>query len=255
MLLLLLCMAALASCSDTRKLVYFNNATEDVIQGSAPAAEPVIQKNDLLSISVNSLNPEASAIFNAPNVAGANINNTTSLGNSTPAGYLVGPEGYISFPMLGQVKAAGVTKTRLAEQITQQLRDKKLLVDPIVSIRFLNFRVSVLGEVQRPGVFSVPNEKLSVLEALGLAGDVTIYGKKENILVIREDEQGRKTLKRLDMNDKEVLRSPYYYLRSNDIVYVEPSQNRVARERNQFLFPIIISLVSLGIIVIDRVGN
>lgn len=240
------------SCTDTRKLVYFNDAVDNSYTGTASSAETVIQKNDLLSITVNSLNPEASAVFNAPNISASGINTTTAMGNTMPVGYLVNQEGVISFPMLGEIKVTGMNKTQLAAHLTAQLRDKKLLVDPIVSIRYLNFRVSVLGEVSKPGVYSVPNEKLSLLEALGLAGDITIYGKKDNVLVIREDDNARKTLKRINLNSKEIFSSPYYYLKSNDVVYVEISKDRVQRERSQFLFPIIISMISLGIIVIDR---
>lgn len=242
------------SCYNTSKLIYFNGANRDGYLASPPA-EPRIQKNDLLSINVNSLNAEASLVFNAPNVSASGIHTTTAIGNSTPSGYLVDHEGMITFPMLGRISASGLTKAQLSAKLTGELTERKLLVDPIVNIRFLNFRVSVLGEVNRPGVYAVPNEKLSVLEALGLAGDITIYGKKENVLVIREEENGNKQLRRLNMNSNEALSSPYYYLRSNDVVYVEPNQNRVQRERNQFLFPILISLMSLGIIVIDRVGS
>lgn len=250
---LLLMLLFLSSCYNTSKLVYFNDAIKDNYQAATPI-EPTIQKDDLLSINVNSLNPEASVVFNAPNLSASGINTTTAIGNVTPAGYLVDQQGMIIFPMLGKIKAAGMTKSQLAASLTKELNEKKLLVDPIVNIRFLNFRVSVLGEVNRPGVYAVPNEKLSVLEALGLAGDITIYGKKENVLVVRDEENGQKRLVRLNLNSKNILGSPYYYLRSNDVVYVEPSQNRVQRERNQFLFPILISLISLGIIVIDRVG-
>lgn len=242
-----------SSCYNTSKLVYFNDALKDNYE-AATAVEPQIQKDDLLSINVNSLNPEASQVFNAPNISASGINTTTAIGNISQAGYLVDQQGMISFPMLGRIKAVGMTKSQLAASITKELNDRKLLVDPIVNIRFLNFRVSVLGEVSRPGVYAIPNEKLSVLEALGLAGDITIYGKKDNVLVVREEENGQKQLQRLNLNSKNVLTSPYYYLRSNDVVYVEPSQNKVQRERNQFLFPILISLISLGIIVIDRVG-
>lgn len=242
-----------SSCYNTAKLVYFNDAAKDSYTAIAPI-EPQIQKDDLLSINVNSLNPEASIVFNAPNISASGINTTTAIGNNIQAGYLVDQQGMIAFPMLGKIKAAGVTKSQLASTITKELNDRKLLVDPIVNIRFLNFRVSVLGEVNRPGVYAIPNEKLSVLEALGLAGDITIYGKKENVLIVREEESGQKRLQRLNLNSKDVLSSPYFYLRSNDVVYVEPSQNKVQRERNQFLFPILISLISLGIIVIDRVG-
>lgn len=242
----------LSSCYSSSKLLYFNDSIENKYEASA-IHESLIQKDDLLSINVNSLNPEASVVFNAPNISASGIHTPTAIGNVTPAGYLVDQQGMISFPILGKIKAAGMTKSELATSLTKELNDKKLLVDPIVNIRFMNFRVSVLGEVNRPGVYAIPNEKLSLLEAIGLAGDITIYGKKDNVMVIREEENGIKQLHRLNLNSQTFFSSPYYYLQSNDIVYVEPSQNKIQRERNQFLFPIIISLISLGIIIISNV--
>lgn len=241
-----------SSCYSSAKLLYFNDSLENTFVSSA-ITEPIIQKDDLLSININSLNPEASIVFNAPNISASGIHSATAIGNVTPAGYLVDQEGMISFPILGKIKAAGMTKAELAASLTKELNENKLLVDPIVNIRFMNFRISVLGEVNRPGVYIIPNEKLSMLEALGLAGDVTIYGKKENIMIIREEENGLKQLHRLNLNTQKFLSSPYYYLRSNDIIYVEPSQNKIQRERNQFLFPIIISLISLGMIITNNI--
>lgn len=243
-----------SSCFQTSKLIYFNDVNQTEYSSTVPTGQ-LIGKNDLLSINVNSLNPEATLIFNAPNISASGIHTGTAIGNTTPAGYLVDEDGMIAFPMLGKVKAAGHTKAELSLLLTQRLKEQKLLVDPIVSIRFLNFRVSILGEVNRPGVYAVPNERLSILEAIGLAGDITLYGRKENVLVIREGEDGKKKLSRLNLNSQETLRSPFYYLQTNDVLYVEPGQNRVQRERNQFLFPVIISLISLGIIVTDRIGS
>ena len=243
-----------SSCFQTSRLIYFNDISQTEYTSAVPSGQ-LIGKNDLLSINVNSLNPDASVIFNAPNVSASGIHTSTAIGNTTPAGYLVDEEGMITFPMIGKLKAAGCTKASLEKVLTQKLKEQKLLVDPIVSIRFLNFRVSILGEVNRPGVYAVPNERLSILEAIGLAGDITIYGKKENVLIIREGEDGKKQLSRLNLRSQETLRSPFYYLQTNDVLYVEPGQNRVQRERNQFLFPVIISLISLGIIVTDRIGR
>jgi polysaccharide biosynthesis/export protein len=108
--------------------------------------------------------------------------------------------------------------------------------------------------VLRPGVFTIPNEKISIMEALSLAGDMTIYGKKDNVILVREDGKGGKTVKRLNLNTAEILSSPYYYLQSNDVIYVEPSKDRVARERGLILLPIIVSITTLLIILIDRIG-
>ncbi|HEX8313718.1 MAG TPA: SLBB domain-containing protein, partial [Flavisolibacter sp.] len=157
------------------------------------------------------------------------------------------------FPILGTIKAAGLTENALRSQIIKGILDKKLLVDPIVAIRHLNFRVTVLGEVGNPTVINVPSEKITLLEALGLAGDVTIYGRKENVLVIRE-EGGQKLIKRINLNTSEIFNSPYYYLRSNDIVYVEPNKAKVAgSSRSYQLLPIILSGLSFAAIIVDRV--
>lgn len=242
-----------SSCVDTKKLVYFNGLDDTSVKTSAQSIEHVIQPNDLLSIIVSSLNPEASAIFNAPNESTAQTNQATAFGNTLTVGYLVNQNGDIQFPVLGTIHAEGLNKTELTNLLTKQLSDRQLLKDPIVTIRHLNFRVSVLGEVTRPGVYSTPNEKLSVLEALGMAGDMTMFGKKDNVMIIRDDGKGQKHIKRLNLNDKETLKSPYYYLRSNDVVYVEPSKDKVTRDRNTILLPIIISLTTLVIVLVDRI--
>lgn len=241
----------LSSCVSTRKAVYFADQRDEVLLSTITVPETIIQPNDLLSIYVSSLNPEASAVFNTPN--SATVNMASYSGSPISAsGYLVNSEGNIQFPILGTVKAAGVTQNQLRLQIAKSLSDKKLLLDPIVSIRHLNFRVTVLGEVANPTVITVPNEKITLLEALGLAGDITIYGKKDNVMVIRE-EAGQKVIKRIDLNTTQLFTSPYYYLKSNDIVYVEPGKAKVASSSrlNQTL-PIIFGALSFAAIVIDR---
>ena len=248
--LLFVCSLALcvSGCVSTRKAVYFDGLTDTKIPSNSPVPESIIQKNDLLSISVSSLNETASATFNAPN-----FSTITPNGYSTVQGYLVGQDGTIQFPILGATKAAGLTKEQLRINITKKLVDQELLKDPIVTVRFLNFRVTVLGEVKNPAVLSVPSEKISLLEALGLAGDLTIYAKRDNILVIREDESGNKEVKRINLNSTELLSSPYYYLRSNDIVYVEPNKSKVASAgRGQQWVPAVLSGLSLIAIVLDR---
>jgi len=238
-----------ASCVNTKKAVYFSDQKNGSF--NAPAIPKlIIQNNDLLNISVSSLNPEASAIFNQPNNANSTVNTTTT---TSATGYLVDGEGNIQFPFLGSVKAAGLTKDELKDKLTKDLVDKKLLVDPIITIRFLNFKVTVLGEVAHPTVVTVPSERISLLEALGLAGDLTIYAKRDNVLIIR-DEDGKKVTHRLDLNSTEVFNSPYYYLKSNDVVYVEPSKAKVATtSRATQWIPIVLSVLSLGIIVADRI--
>lgn len=235
------------SCVDTRKATYFNGVNDGTTTVNIPVPESIIRKNDILSISVTSLNPEATEIFNNPNTTGGN--------NGTPGtvtGYFVNSEGNIQFPVIGNVKVEGLTKGQVKDLITKKLIENQLLKDPIVSIRLMNFRVTVLGEVRTPTVIPVPNERISLLEAIGLAGDLTIYAKRENVLVIRE-ENGQKVIKRLDLNSDELLKSPYYYLQSDDVVYVEPNKARVASAgRSIQWLPAVFAAMSLAVVVVDR---
>lgn len=246
---LIICLV-MTSCVNTRKAVYFDGLKDGIISANTPVPETIIEKNDLLNISVTSLNPDASAIFNTTNVYTYNMNGT---GVTSLMGYLVNAEGTIQFPILGSIKAEGLTKGQLKESITKKLTDQKLLTDPIVTVRFLNFHITVLGEVGHPGLLNVPNEKISLLEAIGLAGDLTIFARRDNVLVIRENENGDKVIKRIDLNSTELLSSPYYYLQSNDMVYVEPNKSKVASAgRGQQWIPAVLSGLSLVAIVIDR---
>ncbi len=247
---------SLTSCVNAKQAVYFNNIPDTVMNAQAVAPESVIQASDLLNITVSSLNPEASVIFNTPNlIAGMNTSTmgTSNAGGSVGApqftGYLVNPEGKIKFPVLGDVTAAGLTKKGLENAIVAELVEKKLLVDPIVSIRFLNFRVTVIGEVTRPTTINVSNDKISLLEALGLAGDLTVFGRRDNVLLIRENGT-QKTIKRINLNETTILTSPYYYLQTNDVVYVEARKEKVLNtSRTQQLLPIIISALSFAAII------
>lgn len=250
-----------SSCVNSRKAIYFNNIQDTTLNNALVNVEPLIQVNDLLNISVTSLNPEASMIFNTPNISmpvTATSSGTTPAGGyGTPQlmGYLVSADGTIKFPVLGPVKAAGLTKRQLELLLTDSLTNRKLLVDPIVTARFLNFRVTVLGEVAKPTTLNVANERISIFEALGLAGDLTIYAKRNNVLLIRESGD-KKIVKRLDLSTNEILTSPYYYLKTNDVVYVEPRKEKIAAtSRTQQLLPIILSAASLVAVVVLHYVN
>ena len=244
----------LSSCASNKKTVYFSDQQDAILKSANLPAKNIIQANDLLSISVTSLNPAATEIFNKPNNSYVSSTGLGGINLSSP-GYLVNDEGMIQFPVLGDLKIAGMTTNELRLKITNELVGRKLLVDPIVIVRQLNFKVSVLGEVSRPTVVNVPSEKISLLEALGLAGDITIYGRKDNVMVIRE-EDGVKKIKRLNLNSSEIFGSEYYYLKSNDIVYVETNKAKVAGStRTSQLLPIILSALSFGAIIIDRIAN
>jgi len=243
----------LVGCVNTKKVPYFGDLPSSTISTNTPVPETIIRKNDLLNISVSSLDAQASAIFNAPNLLPV----TYSGGSSNEIlGYLVGNDGTIQFPILGNIKAEGLTKDQLKESIQKKLLDQNLLKGPIVSVRFLNFRVTVLGEVKNPTAIDVPSEKISLLEAIGLAGDLTIYARRDNVLVIRESENGTKEIKRINLNSAELLSSPYYYLKSNDIVYVEPNKSKVASAgRGQQWVPAVLSGLSLIAVVVVGIVN
>lgn len=253
--LLLTCLSALYlstlySCADVQKTVYFNNQRDSSFRSNSEAPESVIRANDILSITVTSLNATATTIFNNPN--NSYVTSTTAAGNSQASpGYLVNRAGNIQFPVLGELKVAGISTDDLRIHITQEILTRKLLVDPIVIVRQLNFKVTVLGEVGHPTVLNVPSEKISLLEALGLAGDVTIYGRKDNVMIIREAE-GKKLIRHINLNSNELFNSQYYYLKSNDIVYVQSNKAKVAStSRGNYLLPVVFSALSFAAIIVQ----
>lgn len=243
-----LALIVMGSCVNTKKATYFYDVNDSRIRVSAPIPLTVVQPGDIIEITVTSLNSEASKLYNEQalsNTAGVN----------RLRGYLVSQDGTIQFPVLGNLRVLGKTKEEIKTDITTRMVDKKLLLDPVVSIRFQNFRVTVLGEVKNPTVIPVPNEKISILEAIGLAGDLTIHGKRDNILLIREIG-GEKMVKRLSLNSTDLLSSEYYYLQSNDVIYVEPNKAKVASAgRSQAWIPITFSALSFGIIALDRINR
>ncbi len=250
---LVLFVVGVSSCVSTKSSTYFNNVGDSSFNTSGVDLEPVIQNSDLLSIYVSDLNPEATLVFNKLNLPSATTSSSGPGSISPSIGYLVNQDGNIQFPVLGSLKASGLTKKQLVEKITKTLVDKKLLIDPIVNISFLNYRVTVLGEVSRPTVITVANEKISLLEALGLAGDLTIFAKRDNVLLIRE-ENGKKTLRRINLNSNEIFSSPYYYLKTNDVIYVEPNKSKIASvSRSQQLLPIIFSALSFATIIVQYI--
>jgi polysaccharide biosynthesis/export protein len=236
----------LASCSNSRKAIYFNIKADETAPIQYQHEAVPIQKNDLLSITVTSLSEEASQLYNMPNtVAGSGS-------NAIPGGYLVDNEGNIQFPIIGTVKAAGLTKMALQQEITRILIERKLLLDPILTIRNLNYKITVLGEVAKPTVINVPSDKINLLEALGFAGDLTLYANRSNVLLIRE-ENNQRIFKVMNLNSNEIFKSPYFYLKPNDIIYVEPNPTKISSVSpvRQWL-PLIFSAISLTVISINR---
>lgn len=240
----------MASCNSTKNITYFENVKDTVFYSTGYNNSTPLQPNNILSISITSANAEASIPYNQNTVTGRA---TTVTGSSTEAGgYLINAEGNILLPVLGSVKAAGLTKKELQEKITKLIEAKQTLVNPLVEIRFLNYEVTVLGEVAHPTVITVPSENISMLKALGLAGDLTIYGKRENILLIR-DEAGKKMTRHINLSSPDFFKSQYYYLQPNDVVYVQPNKTKMNQANtNPQLLPIILSGLSIGVILIDR---
>ncbi|RYC71469.1 polysaccharide biosynthesis/export family protein [Spirosoma sordidisoli] len=255
---LLICSQYLVGCVSTKELAYFQ---DDAAQANASAATaeryvPKIQVGDILSVQVSSLNPEASSFFNpyTATAIGERTGQPLQVTTSTPLpavnGYLVDPTGAIELPMVGKVNVAGQTVAQIKEKIRGMLTE--YLKEPTVNVRNLTFRVSVMGEVSRPSLFAIPNEQITLLEALSLSGDVTIYGRRDNILIIRE-ENGQRTFGRIDLTKRDIFNSPYYYLHPNDVVYVEPGRARAATaDRTNQLLPIVLSALSFVAIIVSR---
>jgi polysaccharide export outer membrane protein len=205
----------------------------------------------MLSVQVSSLNAEASGYFNPAAVA----DNNTMLNAATnplarQTGYLVATDGTIKLPLVGQLPVEGLTNAAAGDLIASKL--KVYLKEPTVIVRNTNFRISVLGEVARPSLFTIPNEQITLPEALGLAGDLTIYGRRDNVLVIR-DEGTKRIFARLDMTRRDTFKSPYYSLRPNDIIYVEPGKARATSvDRAYLIAPIVTGVLSLLAIIATR---
>lgn len=241
----------LTSCNTSKQIVYFENVKDTTFYSVQTEVNYPIKPNDILSIAISSRNQEVDMEWN-PHIRNS-VRSTTATGQSTePGGYLVSSDGTVHLPFLGKIKAAGLTQEQLKDNITNMILSKKLLIEPLVEIRYLNFEVTVLGEVARPTVITVNSDKISILKALGLAGDLTIYGKRENVLLVRE-EGGKKMTRHINLNSRDFFNSPYYYLQPNDVIYVAPNKNKMNQAtRNPQIIPIIISTLSLAAIVIDR---
>ena len=215
------------SCASKEKIVYFQNSS-DTSSSQQTQYEPRLKTDDLLMIIISSRNPEAVKDFNLPAVSVMAPNTPSGVINlSNPQQiqtYLIDSEGYINFPVIGKIKLAGLTRKEALTKLSDDI--KKYVTDAIINMRIMNFKVSVMGEVMRPGVVNVVTERITLHEALSMAGDMTIYGQRENVLVIREND-GVKTYNYIDMTKADFINSPFYYLSQNDIVYVEPNKTRV----------------------------
>ena len=228
-LLLLLALPLLvASCTSYKNVPYLQNPkTVNDFEEILPLYDAKIMPKDLLSITINTTDPQAAAPFNLTvqtplNAALTNINTTTQ---PTLQQYLVNNVGEIDFPVIGRLKVGGLSKNEAEDLIRERLKPY-LKEEPIVTVRMANYKISVLGEVARPGSFTISNEKVNVLEALAMAGDMTIYGVRDDVKLIREDVNGKREIINLNLNNAGIVPSPYYYLKQNDILYVTPNKTK-----------------------------
>lgn len=252
---LLIATMILSSCGSPKNVAYLQNSDYIDFNRSEYLYDARIMPKDILTITVNTVNPEASAPFNlvvstelSTGVAGRNLGSSRALQT-----YLVDNNGCIEFPVLGTIEVGGLTKSMCEKLLHDKIKPYlNAAENPVVTVRMSNYKISVLGEVARPGMFTVGNEKINILEALAQAGDLTIYGVRDNVKLIRENANGKKEIHTLNLNDANIISSPYYYLQQNDIVYVEPNkvkaQNSTVGQTTTLWFSatsILISLTSL----------
>ena len=263
-----------SSCGNTRQITYMQGSFDTATLSQINLKEPVIQRGDLMGITIYSDNPQATAIYNlsassSPSISagssstgsgsesgasgGSTPGGSTSSGTASTAGasYLVDDSGYIRMYGIGKVHVQNLTKAQLKDTLDSKL-DSKFggpLNNPFYTIRFLNYRVTLLGEVSHPGIFSIPGEHLSLLEAIGMAGDLTFYGRRDNVLVIRQND-GKREFARLDLTKPEIMGSPYFYLQQDDMVIVEANKKKIVANdqvtiRNVSIAATIVSTIAI----------
>ena len=222
---LVLLVALVTSCSAPKNVAYLWNSDDVDLSQSQYLYDAKIMPKDILSITVNTVNPEAAAPFNLAVPTSLGNNQRSVYSQPVLQTYLVDNEGSIDYPVLGRIKVGGLTKGECEAMIHDKIKPYlNAAENPVVTVKMSSYSISVLGEVNRPGSFQVSREKINILEALAQAGDLTIYGVRERVKLIREDAQGHKQIHTINLNDANLLTSPYYYLQQNDIVYVEPNK-------------------------------
>ena len=228
-LLLILMVLTLSSCATQHKVLYLQdniiNTEIEIIKGGEIRLKP----NDAISIFVSSKNPELSSVFNLPRVqqiiGNSNYNSTGSGYNNGILGYTIDLKGYINFPVLGEIQVDGLTKLELAEVIKQRILKSDMIKDPIVTVEFSNLTFFTMGEVAKPGRYSITKDKITILEALSMSGDLTINGVRDRVFLTRKLEDKLITYQ-LDLKSTSIYQSPAYYVQQNDVIYVEPNKTR-----------------------------
>lgn len=251
----------LSSCGSSREIVYFQDLQPGKSEITLPEAQAItVQPEDKISIVVNSRDPQLANLFNLP-VMTKSIGqiSQTSGASQGISGYTVDAEGNIDFPVLGTVHVGGKTRMEIASAIKEQLIQHNLVKDPLVTVEFMNLTVTVMGEVNSPGRYSIDKDRVTLLDALGMAGDLTIYGKRENVLVMREEGGVQRVYGVNLCSGEQLYTSPVYCLRQNDVVYVEPNNMRARQSTvngnnvrsTSFWLSLASFLMSIGILIFN----
>ncbi len=230
---LLLLVVLLASCSTSKKIVYFQDVEVNKPETIVGARDITVQPKDQISIMVSSRDPQLAALFNLVQAqtrlgVGTNGSANSTTGNNSVSGYTLDNKGNIDFPVLGTLHIGGMTKKQIADLVKERLIKENLVKDPVVTVEFMNLYFSVLGEVSAPGKYNISKDQITLLEAISMAGDLTIYGKRDAIFVIRE-ENGNRITHWVDIRSKNFFNSSAYYLKQNDVVYVRPNKVRAGQ--------------------------
>jgi polysaccharide export outer membrane protein len=250
-ILLLFLVFLLFSCASRKDLVYYQDIDTLTQKEKSNSYEIKIQPDDLLMIIVSAEDPEIAIPFNLNTVSiPSSTNSALGTGQQTNQLYLVDANGYIEFPVLGRLKVSGLTRSEVLQLLNGKIAS--YIKKPIINLRIMNFKVSVQGEVTVPGTYTVPSERITLIEALSMAKDLTIYGKRNNILIIREID-GVKSYNRIDITKADFINSPFYYLAQNDVVYVEPNKNKINGAAVGPNTGVLISITSLVITLITLI--
>lgn len=255
--LLLSVILLLTACNTSQKVLYLQDAKVNTPEKIENSQVIKIEPKDMLSIVVSSNDPQVAKIFNLPVTATQAGTDRPSYGNYL-IGYVVDNDGYIDFPILGKIKAAGLSRWQLQEHISKSLEEKKMLNDGLVTVEFMNFKVSILGEVTNPGTYTINSDKVTVLEAIAMAKDLTIFGERDHVYVIREENGQRKSYQ-LDLRSADIFKSPAYYLKQNDVIYVQPNSvkagqstiNQNAMKSVSLWISIASLLTSIGVLIVN----
>ena len=244
------------SCNSYKQVPYFQNIDSISLAASQGLYDARIMPKDLLTITVSTLDPNAARPFNLIVSNTFAANNSLTTGQGSLQTYLVDNSGNINFPVIGKVAVQGLTKEEIQDLLAEKIKPYLSATEnPIVTVKMASYRVTVLGEVARPGVIPVTTEKMSILEALAQAGDLTIYGRRDNVILLREDATGQKHHVRLNLNDANLINSPYYYLQQNDQIYVEPNKVKAKTseisQSTTIWFTLTGTLVSLASLIVN----